>query len=332
MAEDLGELFENLSNEEPSDHFVTETRRQLLDEADRVEVLSTPERLFDLHTISSESIPAVDIAFQTSDDATTSTPVAIVARGFAVAVAAAVVLFAAAWFGNESSDTSTLETLTQPDTESTTGGPSTTIPVASGAASALVPGRYRVESLGTEFQFEVTETTAVLQNSPSVFQLGELSDDGRTGRTISFLRISGFVHPDSLFQPIEAGDAQWPADDVFGWIEKISEELPVQIVGTTNLDGVTATRFVVFGLAEQCHSDETCAFLATNNFETSVGVAGDGVFGVWYVDQGDEDPFVMVLETNVDDHVSWFTRADRILESVQFSETEPNPVGSTSDR
>ena len=60
--------------------------------------------------------------------------------------------------------------------------------------------------------------------------------------------------------------------------------------------------------------------------ETSLRRAS--AFGVWSLDQGDEDPLIAILSTDLDDS-SWFWVADQLLFTVEIFETQPNPIGAS---
>ena len=49
-------------------------------------------------------------------------------------------------------------------------------------------------------------------------------------------------------------------------------------------------------------------------------------YRMWVVDQGQEDPIVVVVAIDDEDETTWFDEADAILATLEFGEVEPNPV------
>ena len=49
-------------------------------------------------------------------------------------------------------------------------------------------------------------------------------------------------------------------------------------------------------------------------------------YRLWVVDQGTEDPIVVIVAIDDADETAWFDHADAILSSLEFESVEPNPV------
>lgn len=319
MSDDLDDLVNDLSAQAPPPQFLTDLRERLVAEA---ELLDASERARGLptapHLEGRNDVSLIDLELQSEERVDTTATV----RFVAVAAVAALALFVSVWFAGSSNDTATLETATE--LAANPADPQT--PLVPRNASEVQPGRYRVDVLGTEFEFEVDEPTQVIRNADGVFQLGDPSADGGEGRLITFARVSAFANPDNPFVPITDGDDLWPADDLFGWIDALSEQLSVTVIGSHEVGDALALRFLILGDAERCEINEECAYLLTNNLVNSLSVPTGGAFGVWYFDQGDEDPIVAVFSSDASVHRQWFSSADQLMATVEFSEIEPNPI------
>ena len=318
----------NPSVKEPSDRFISDLRQTLLAEAELSEQISSaPVVLVQPAADELELVPSVEVNFEQPRDRRFSETASAIVRWASIAAAAALFVLGGVWIAGERVDAGQLETLSESPPASTVPRLPPEAPLVAADQTELLPGRHRVDALGTEFEFEVNESTAVLQNEEGIFQISDVSDDGDV-RTITFARISHFANPVEPFSPIDSTESLWPTDDLLGWLDALSETMAVQIAGPVDFGGHSATRFLVAGSGEECVADQTCAYLATNNLQHEFTAETGDAFGVWFLDQGEEDPVIAILSSGLDDYNSWFWVADQLLFTVEFFETQPNPIGA----
>lgn len=328
--DDLADLVQRAEGAEPSDCFVTEFRDRLMaDEAQLEQVTSIREAVTDPPGLLDDSDPVAmqDLVFIDDAPSRTEQTVAFVGRWCAIAVAATTLVMGGVWIGSVASETGSLETLSETPAEEEPAAPADlSAPLVSGTESELEPGRHRVDVLGTEFEFELSQTTAVLRHEPGLFQIADPIAEGDRGRSITFARISHFADPADPFAPIGSQGELWPADDVFGWFDELSDTLPFLVVGPTEVGGQSASRFLVAADSDHCVGGEDCVAFATNHGQTSFTLDEGEYNGVFHLDQGDEDPIVVILSMAQENYFGWYSSVDAFLANVTLGEPQPNPL------
>lgn len=320
MDIDLHGHFADLPDHDPSEEFVQDFRAELLAEARFIDLVEDFEPLEGASAILTKTgVEAVDVDFGSGSMNGEVRPLAAIGRWLAVVATAALVVLGGVWFAAEGSTTGPLETAA--DVEPV-------LPFVRGTPSNLQPGRYRVETLGAEFSFEISKGTPVLRNSEGVFELGAPTESRAArvddARSISIFRLS---------ELIETGDQQAlsesppSATDVFAWLEERSDDLESTILAPADLGGLRATRFLLFGDSDQCADSSTtvCAEIFRDSFGNVHSLHSGEAFGVWFVNNGQfepdaADPLVVVIAADLDESIEWFMAADRLLSTVQFAE------------
>lgn len=309
----MREILNGLSHEPPSEEFLLRLRNNLISEAQTLE--APPSSLIERFAETSAEAPIIVDA----DWAQDARPFGL---GAAARVAVAAAILAVALLSGltlSTSRTGELETAAPP-----TPAPQ---PALVGAApTQLAPGIHAVDTLGTEFEIHVLETSRVITNSEGLFELLEPASPDSRDRTIAITRISQFSDPRHPQVPFSEGSRTWPADDVFGWLDNLSDAFVIGGLQPAMVGDLPASRFDIFVADSSCNTADDCLFLASNHSATSVSFSSDEWARVWYVPQEDEDPILIVATNQSGVDYAWLSSIDRHLETITFSDVEPNPV------
>lgn len=189
------------------------------------------------------------------------------------------------------------------------------------------PGTYRTGALGTPMSFTTTEVLNTQPNGGGMFVISDVSSRAPDDRDIVFMRAANLSNPVAPNEPIES-EPLWPADDFLGWLENLPEGVITTDPVETSVNGLPAIR-VDLSIAD----DMTCGWVpgfcvgfAENNGEQIKALNKGASYRAWMVDQGDEDPLLIVAGIARDDQAPWFERADAVLDTVAFGEVTTNPV------
>ncbi len=95
----------------------------------------------------------------------------------------------------------------------------------------------------------------------------------------------------------------------------------------TTLGGLNATRADLELGENDCSAiDEVCVVLGTNQLAGWKDLVPGSKYSIWLVDQGSEDPILVVVGINRATDAAWFDTADRVLATLAFGDVGPNPV------
>lgn len=340
MTEELERLVQAVEGQGPSAEFVARLRAQVVAETEGLATkvsdqvgartgIGSPSSINDA-TVS----PDDDIAFvvdleplHSDDNELAERRTRTQRRTQLLATAAAVaVVFIGIWAVlsiTNDDDRRELDTVDIPTPTTEASGPA-----ESGQAAPLTAGNtvfdagtYRLDTLGTAFTFSVEETTGVLVNANGVVSITDLTSNGADDRTITFRRTS--LLPDPAAPTVEVDQTTgWPAADLRGWLEAASDEITAGDPVDTTLGGFGAT-FVE--LEVPCAGVGCTAGSLLQQPDRPLFTPGSR-YRLVVVDQGQEDPIVVVVAIDDEDEAAWFDEADAILSSLVFESIEPNPV------
>lgn len=182
-------------------------------------------------------------------------------------------------------------------------------------------GTYQIDTLGTRFTFTVEETRGLLVNENDVVLITDFLSRNADDRTIVFRRTPLLPDPAA---PTDVFDRRtgWPADDLLGWLEAASDNVAATGPMSTTIGGRDA---LFVELDFPCRGANCVANLPIEVPELPMFTPGSR-YRLWVVDQGDEDPIVVMVAIDDEGETAWLDEADEILATVEFGEVEPNPV------
>jgi hypothetical protein len=196
----------------------------------------------------------------------------------------------------------------------------------------LDAGTYRVDTLGTPMSFTVDETWWVQPNGSGMFVLTDADSGGPGDRDLVFLRPTGLSDPTAPTTDA-GGAADWPPQDIDGWLENLIEGVAVGDATRTTLGGRNATVFDVtvdpdvvdcegrLGLAD---TRVQCVVFAVNQV-TELAFRPTIAYRVWWVDNGEVPP-VLVVAGAGGEGPDWFARAVGVIDTVAFGDPTPHPI------
>lgn len=196
------------------------------------------------------------------------------------------------------------------------------------AFSPVDPGTYRVDSLGTPFSFTIDESLHVRPNGRGGFVLTHPASNGPDDRDIVILRLSSLSDPtEAQPWPTEV-DQGWPAADLDGWLDALSDHLVVSNRAQATIGGLDATFLEVHVGEVDCPLGHSCALFGTNHvmFGKILGLRSS--YRIWMVDQAGEDPLAVVVAVNREADVGWFEAANEVLSTLAFGDIGANPVST----
>ena len=199
-------------------------------------------------------------------------------------------------------------------------------PIVDGFAQ-LDLGTYLLDTVGTPFTFDADQPIWVADNDNGRVIFTHPASQGADDRVIAFLRLSELSDPT---QPTAVpGDLHraWPATDVDRWLDAASDRIVATDRQDVTLGGRDAIRFDLRLGAVDCRPGVTpCAYLGANGLAYVSDLQPDALYRIWFVDQDDEDPLVVIVAVDRESDLDWFDTADRILSSLAYGEVAPNPV------
>lgn len=200
-------------------------------------------------------------------------------------------------------------------------------PVSVAPLVTLEEGGHRILSVGTELSFTVAEPLMVQPNFLGQFVLTDTSSRGPDDQDIVFLRTSELSDPTQPWQPRDE-QTPWPANDLAGWVENLADGVIATDPVETTLGGRDAvyTEISLAGDVECGYDQGTCVGFAENHDFDFKALQRGSLYRVWAVDQGDEDPIFVTVAVLGEDNNEWFDRAEAVLATLAFGETEANPV------
>ena len=244
-------------------------------------------------------------------------------RFLAAAAAAAIVAIGGIWAltADDDGDRDQLDTV---DIPTTTRAPDGAVGIGDPLTAGNTffdAGTFRIDTLGTEFTFSVDETRGLLLNENDIVLITHLTSRNADDRTISLRRTTMLPDPTAPTGDFDRSTA-WPATDLAGWLERLTTEVTASAPASTTLGG-RAADFVE--LEFPCNGGVCAANLPVDTPELPMFTPGSH-YRLWVVDQGQEDPIVVVVAIDDEDEREWFDEADDILATLAFGEIAPNPV------
>ena len=238
------------------------------------------------------------------------------------AAAAAAIIFLGVWgltSGDDDRD-SELDTVDTPESPDSSLDPeSAGVPLTAGN-TFFDAGTFRIDTLGTGFTLTVEETRGLLVNENDIVLITDLTSRNADDRTITFRRMSLLPDPAAPTADFDRSTG-WPANDLVGWLELLGDDVNANSATDTTLGGRDAT-FVE--LEFPCTGVNCAANLPRETPDLPMFTPGSR-YRLWVVDQGQEDPIVVVVAID-DDEAGWFDEADGILATLEFGPVERNPL------
>ncbi|MGI9606542.1 MAG: hypothetical protein ACR2P0_10430 [Acidimicrobiales bacterium] len=335
MNEDLERLVQTAEGHAPSDEFVARLRSQIVAETEGSGVATDngldgvaappPGSAVDAPGEHDDITVVVDLEPEHSDElAARRLARTRRLRVLSAAAASVVVVLIGVWAltsgsGDDDPD-SQLDTVDTPTTIEAPDPDERGSPLTAGN-TGFDAGTHRIDTLGTAFTFDVEETTGLLLNENARVSITDLTSRNADDRTITFRRTSLLPDPAALTARLDPATG-WPATDVVGWLDRLGDEATASTPLATTLGGLKAT-FVEIEL--RCSQTNCVAGDPLADPDLPVFTSGSR-YQMWVVDQGEEDPIVVIVAIDDDDDIAWLDEADGILDSLEFESIAANPV------
>ncbi len=195
-----------------------------------------------------------------------------------------------------------------------------------GQFHVLEVGTIYTDSLGTRMTLELEETLWVQPNTAGFFVLTDPSSKDPGDQDLVFLRPLTLADP-SAPNSDPARAEKIDASSTEDWLALLPEHVTIGEVTEMTVGGFDAKTFTLtVSETDLCDPDRTCVYLTTNPLAV-VGFREGFFHRILFVEQGDENPLVVVLGWEEDD-ADWEARALAILETVTFGEVKPTPSAS----
>ncbi len=204
-----------------------------------------------------------------------------------------------------------------PDEEAAVGQPIT-------GSTFFEFGTFRIDTLGTAFTFKIEETVGALRNDNGVVSITALTTENADDRTITFYRTGLLPDPAAPTARLDPTSG-WPATDLGGWLDVVGDSVTATDPTDTLLGGLDAVSVELEFPCQEERRAECRAGKPQADPDLPMFTPGSR-YRLWVVDQGAEDPIVVIVAIDDDDETEWFDRADAILSSLEFASIEPNPV------
>lgn len=333
MNEDLEAMFPNVAGEPPNDDFRAQLRRAVIAEANvRTSVASGRSSIEPKHSSANDPDHHDDAVFLESYAAETKSGYEA-QSGLGVAAAASLLLLvgvavalimlsngpAQVATANAPGTTIDSEPETSDQTESSRFAQTELLTIETGFFG---PGTFAIDTLGTEFSFEVNTISGTLRNSDGIVFINDVSSRAGNDRTVMLRRISGLPNPGSLTAPPSSAPL-WQATDLELWIANLDRGILATEPEVATVGGFDAT---VFELSIPCTIDTECDSASLPNDPNPPLFISGSRYLVWLVDQGEQDPLVITAAIPADTRSDWFPVARRIVDSIEIGTVAPNPV------
>ncbi len=194
-------------------------------------------------------------------------------------------------------------------------------------AGPIEAGSYRTSALGTPISFTADEPLMVQVNYEGAFVVTDVSSRAPDDRDLEFLRLEGFSDPAAPNAPFGEQEL-WPADDFIGWLDNLNDFVvasePVETT-VNGMDAITVDLELAEGVECGFLPGKCVGFAVYDRFDArSLNVGAQS--RVWIVEQGDEAPLLIVAGIARAEDVSWFARAESLLDTLAFGDVAPHPV------
>lgn len=189
------------------------------------------------------------------------------------------------------------------------------------------PGTYRTGALGTPMSFTTTEGLNTQPNGDGVFVISDVTSRAPDDRELYFARVGAFSDPAAPNTSVEI-QTFWPNDDFLGWLDNVHDGVIATEPVETTVNGLAAIQVDL-----RISDDMECGFLPgacvgliENNGHDIKALNKGASYRVWIIEQGDEDPLLMLSGIARDEDAPWFERARAVMETIAFGEIAPNPA------
>lgn len=193
----------------------------------------------------------------------------------------------------------------------------------------IPPGTYELHALGTPFTVTIPEGWSMADNIPGATGFIDPSTSRKAPRELWFFRPTLLADP---AQPQADVNDQiwWPLDDIDGWLRNLIEDIVTAGPEQTEIGGRSAVYFEAEPADSICGGLQHCAGFVINTFLGPSAVSAwsfepGSVDRVWWVDGGDEAPFVIITSALADD-LDFQDRTDELLASLEIGEPLPHPA------
>ena len=190
------------------------------------------------------------------------------------------------------------------------------------------PGTYRVDTIGTPLSITVGGGIWVQPNADAFFVLSGADSQGPNDKDLVFLRVTDLADPTNPGAPPEEQEG-WPAADLEGWIAALTPDIEVTEPEPTTAGGLDALRFdISLTDSAECMPNPffSCIGFATNRLVNGKEITPGATLRVWWVDQGDESPLMVVAGIARDSDSGWWETVDEMMATLAFGDVAPNPI------
>ncbi len=307
MTVDLEALINAVGDKSAPGRFIGDLRSELIAEAEFLE--QQPALVWNEADLA--PVIPLEAVFAESSEHDLGGVARIAGRWLAIAACSALLVLVGVATLGQTPETGNLQTLATPNETLADSAP--VAQVMAEWKPTLPPGRYSAEALGASFTFETRLDTPVLRSDEHVLQLGAPLSWASDQQMITFVRLSTLSDSE---QAPTVGGLDVPDElpgDVDALIRYLSAEHRVSEVVEATIDGLTATRFDV-------SQRGAASSLASEQFALQEHQR------VWFLDEGQEDPIVVIVSNAVNCRLvllqrcddGWLANAQRILWTVEL--------------
>lgn len=193
----------------------------------------------------------------------------------------------------------------------------------------IPPGRYELHALGTPFTITVPVGWSMADNIPGATGFVDTTSTRAEAREVWFFRPTLLADPT---QPQADVDDQvwWPLDDIDGWLENLIPDVVTEGPERVEFGGRDAVHFAAEPANSVCGLLQHCAGFVINTFLGPSAVSAwdfqPGIRDrVWWVDGGDQPPFIVIARTLADD-LEFQTTAGALLATLMIGKPQPHPI------
>ena len=188
----------------------------------------------------------------------------------------------------------------------------------------VVEGRWRVESLGTPFNLEIVGEWWVQNNSDGFVVFTHPDSDSVGDRDVVFIRPMVLVDPTDANTTVE-GAGRWPLSDIEGWLDRVIDGVVATPAAAASIGGLDGLAFDVELAGEELCGPEFCVMFVAATDRTGKSFDPGFRYRVYWLDQGELEPIVIVIGAEIDQFDEWIPVAESLLESVVFGAPAPHP-------
>lgn len=195
--------------------------------------------------------------------------------------------------------------------------------------ATIAEGRYDISALGTPVTLTFDDGWLAVENALGETAFARSTVEGTHGRAVLFMRPHVLADPTRPAAPPELQQLR-PAQSMETWLDDLIDGVVTSGPERRTIGG----RESIYFEAEItdptiCGASDYCVAFMLNAIDDEGAISGRSFwFGVhhrvWWVDQGDEPPVVIVVAApSIDPD---FPEADDLLATLDFGETRPHPI------